>query len=237
MGYSVAMPNDGIITHAEALRLIDEQIGEKVYLALLVTPGDPEDPENPLPVFHMIAPLRNPLAPKPPRLEPDRGFYEIGKLHFLFAPMTGTIHLRDNGVDFRVDEDVSIRIAWHGSKEVGDWRPDPKSLEMAKRRRDSSPGTRTSEDDVGAIPSGAGAPESQMPKPLHSCPRCGNDHESITWQTFTRPMKRDGSTISSHWALCPDSGEPIIREVVFGEIVSRSVVETHAPTDDDEPPD
>jgi len=98
-----AMPNDRVITHAEALRLIDEQIGEKVYLALLVTPGDPEDPENPLPVFHMIAPLRNPLAPKPPRLEAERGFYEVGNLHFLFAPMTGTIHLRDNGVDFRVD--------------------------------------------------------------------------------------------------------------------------------------
>jgi enoyl-CoA hydratase len=46
-------------------------------------------------------------------------------------------------------------------------------------------------------------------------------------------MKRDGRTISSHWALCPDSGEPIIREVVFGEIVSRRV--EASPLTDDEP--
>jgi hypothetical protein len=38
--------------------------------------------------------------------------------------MTGTIHLRDNGVDFRVADTASIRVAWQGSNEVaGHWRP------------------------------------------------------------------------------------------------------------------
>jgi hypothetical protein len=73
-----AMSKGTIITHAEALRLIDEYIGEKVYLALLVTRSEPDHPENPVPVFHKIGPLDNPLAPRAPRLEPDEGLYQFG---------------------------------------------------------------------------------------------------------------------------------------------------------------
>jgi hypothetical protein len=42
--------------------------------------------------------------------------------------MTGTIHLRDNGVDFRVAETVSIRVSWRGSKEVGNPCSQPADL-------------------------------------------------------------------------------------------------------------
>jgi hypothetical protein len=42
--------------------------------------------------------------------------------------MTGTIHLRDNGVDFRVAGTVSIRVAWRGSKEVGNPWSNPADL-------------------------------------------------------------------------------------------------------------
>jgi hypothetical protein len=125
------MSKDTIITHAEALRLIDEHIGEKVYLALLVTRGEPDHPENPVPVFHKIGPLDNPLAPKPPRLQPDEGLYQVGGHmgeSFHFAPMTGTVHLKDHGVDFRVADGVTMRVAWRGSSEVGDWRPTAESL-------------------------------------------------------------------------------------------------------------
>jgi hypothetical protein len=211
-----------VITHAEALRLIEEHMGDKVYLGILVAADPAEDAEDPVDVISVIGRLDNPLAPKPPRLEGDKALYSIGGglfPMFHLHPMTGTICPRDNGVDFRVAEGVSIRIAWRGSKEVGNWQPDPEALARLNRRV--------------AAASGASTPQSDPPKTLHSCPRCGNDHESITWQTFTRPMKRDGSTISTHWALCPDSGEPIIREVALGEIVSRSVVETSPPTDDE----
>ncbi len=42
--------------------------------------------------------------------------------------MKGTVHLRDNGIDFRVAEGAVIRIAWRGSSEVGDWRPTREDL-------------------------------------------------------------------------------------------------------------
>jgi hypothetical protein len=220
------MPDERVITHAEALRLIEEHMGDKVYLGILVATDPADDAVDPVDVISVIGRLDNPLAPKPPRLEGDKAIYSVGKggpfPMFHLHPMSGTIHVRDNGVDFRVADTVSIRVAWRGSKEIGDWRPDPESIARLNRRIASASGART--------------PDRELPKTLHSCPRCGKDHEGITWQTFTLPMKRDGRTISSHWALCPDNGEPIIREV-FAEIVSRNLVETHPPSDDDEPQD
>jgi hypothetical protein len=126
------MSKDAAITHTEALRLIDEQIGEKVYVGFLVARAEPDDPEGPTPFVHRIGPLQNLLAPKPPRLDPDVGFYGLGNESFCFPPMTGTIHLRDNGVDFRVADTVSIRVAWRGSKEVGSSEP---NAELVARMR------------------------------------------------------------------------------------------------------
>ena len=122
------MSTDTVMTHAEALRLIDERIGEKVYVGFLVARADPDDPEGPLPFVHSLGPLKNALAPKPPRLDPEVGYYELGGEALCFAPMTGTIHLRDNGVDFRVADTVSIRVAWRGSKEVGNPWSNPADL-------------------------------------------------------------------------------------------------------------
>jgi hypothetical protein len=122
------MSEDSVITHAEALRLIDEQLGERVYVGFLVARADPDDPEGPTPFVHRLGPLKNRLAPKPPRLEPDVGFYELGSEAFCFPPLTGTIHLRDNGIDFRVADTVSIRVAWRGSKEVGNPWSQPADL-------------------------------------------------------------------------------------------------------------
>lgn len=44
----------------------------------------------------------------------------------------GTTQLRDNGIDFLVSDTVSIRVAWRGSKEVGDEHPDAGELRRLK---------------------------------------------------------------------------------------------------------
>jgi hypothetical protein len=126
------MSTDTVITHTEALRLIDAQIGEQVYVGFLVARAGAEGAgEDPIPFVHRIGSLENPLTPKPPRLNPGEGFYRLGGEAgewFHFAAMAGTIHLRDNGVDFRVADTVSIRVAWRGSKEVGNPWSQPADL-------------------------------------------------------------------------------------------------------------
>jgi hypothetical protein len=123
------MPEDAVtITHAEALRLIDEQVGERVYLALFVTRAESESgEEGPIPFIHMSGRLGNPFPERPPRLEPDVGYYGFGREAFAafpFPPLVGTTQLRDNGIDFLISDTAWIRIAWRDSKEVGNSHPD-----------------------------------------------------------------------------------------------------------------
>ena len=114
------------ITHAEALCLIDEQVGEYVYLGLFVTRAESESgEEEPIPFIHMSGHLRNVLEPRPPRLEPDIGYYGFGRAAdaFPFPPLLGKTQLRDNGIDFLVSDTVSIRVAWPGSNDLaGHWK-------------------------------------------------------------------------------------------------------------------
>lgn len=123
------MSEERRITHAEALELIEEHMGEKVYFGFLVCSANPTD--GSVPVEHVIGELRNPLEPKPPRLEGEKALYRLGVgagAWFGLSPMIGTVHLRENGIGFRVAEGVTIRVAWRGSPEVGDWRPTAESL-------------------------------------------------------------------------------------------------------------
>ena len=112
------------ITHAEALRLIDEQVGERVYLALFVKRAESESGhEGPMPFIEKTGRLGNPFENRPPRLEDDIGYYGFGREGidaFPIPPLTGTTQLRDNGIDFLISETASIRIAWRGSEEIGD---------------------------------------------------------------------------------------------------------------------
>jgi hypothetical protein len=112
------------ITHAEALRLIDEQIGERLYLALFVKRAESESgDEGPMPFIQKTGRLGNPFQDRSPRLEDDIGFYGFGPEGvdaFPLPPLTGTTQLRDNGIDFLISDTTSIRIAWRGSKEIGD---------------------------------------------------------------------------------------------------------------------
>ncbi len=120
------MGDGRLVTHDEALKMIDEHLGDKCYVGLLVERHDREHAENPVPVFHLIAELGNKLAPKPPRLDPGAGLYDVGTDSFHLPPLAGTIRARDNGLDFELADTVTLRIAWRGSPEVGDFKPDPK---------------------------------------------------------------------------------------------------------------
>jgi hypothetical protein len=118
--------NGETITHSQALDLIDEHLGDKVYLGFLVARGDGSGELTP--VEHAIAVLANPLDPAPPRLDPEVGFYEVGSRSIALGPMAGAVYLSDSGTDFRVADTALIRIAWRGSSEVGDWRPTQETL-------------------------------------------------------------------------------------------------------------
>ena len=58
------MSKDAVsITHAEALRLIDEQVGERVYLALFVKRAESESgEEGPMPFIQKDGRLGNPFG-------------------------------------------------------------------------------------------------------------------------------------------------------------------------------
>jgi hypothetical protein len=120
------MSKGTVITHDEALRLIDEHIGDRVYFGFLVARADNEG-EDPAPIMHFIGELKNPVEPKPPRLSPHDGLYEVGGVYgqFRLATMPGTVHLRDSGIDFQPADGVMIRVAWPGSSELGAWRLSP----------------------------------------------------------------------------------------------------------------
>jgi hypothetical protein len=122
------MADDGVISHAEALALIDVQIDARIYVGRPVPIADPRDPGGPTRFVHRLATLKNPRAPEPPRLDPDVGFYDHGGETLCLPPMAGTIQLRDYGIDFRVAEKLLLRVAWRGSEEVGDDGPDRELL-------------------------------------------------------------------------------------------------------------
>jgi hypothetical protein len=122
------MAKQGAISHEEALDLLDAQIGQRVYVGFLVPRAEADHREGPAAFIHAIGTLTNPLVPKPPRLEPDIGFYKLGTEMLQLPPLAGSIHLRDDGIDFRLGTGVSIRAAWRGSPEVGDLWTNPVDL-------------------------------------------------------------------------------------------------------------
>jgi hypothetical protein len=55
------------------------------------------------------------------------------------------------------------------------------------------------------------------------CPRCGKCHANIEPRRMLRPLSyqnsRDEEVLLTHWAECPDLGDPILFEdlALFGE--------------------
>lgn len=50
------------------------------------------------------------------------------------------------------------------------------------------------------------------------CPRCNAPHSEMTFIPFKIPMSF-GLIVRTHWALCPATGEPIIRNI--GDVSER----------------
>jgi hypothetical protein len=106
------------VSHTEALDLIEAHIGEQVYIGFHVALAVEPDSE-PQFIHAVVGKLENELAPRPPRLNFDHGYYCIGHIAYDFPPMVGPVFLRDEGVDFRVAKTALVRVAWKGSQEVG----------------------------------------------------------------------------------------------------------------------
>lgn len=135
----LAMTEETAISHEEALGLLDARIGERAYVGFLVPHAEGDHPEGAVAFVHTIGTLRNPLAPRPPRLEPGIGCYELGTQMLHLPPMACTIHLRDDGIDFRLGAGVSIRTAWRGSREVGEPWTNPVDLPRLAARGHRAP--------------------------------------------------------------------------------------------------
>lgn len=45
---------------------------------------------------------------------------------------------------------------------------------------------------------------------VHRCARCGGDHEAVTFEPLTHEIADGDRVLASHWAPCPENGEPIL---------------------------
>jgi hypothetical protein len=43
-----------------------------------------------------------------------------------------------------------------------------------------------------------------------SCPRCGQRHEGVSFAPLTNPITTSAFESLTHFALCPDNGQPIM---------------------------
>jgi hypothetical protein len=46
-------------------------------------------------------------------------------------------------------------------------------------------------------------------KHIKNCARCSGEHEDLMCASFTRPVAKESGGYT-HWALCPNTGEPIL---------------------------
>jgi hypothetical protein len=45
---------------------------------------------------------------------------------------------------------------------------------------------------------------------IHGCARCGGTHAQVTVKRFIAPvLSEGGGVLATHWAMCPESNEPI----------------------------
>lgn len=189
------------VSHEEALRLIDERIGERVHLALFLPSVDGDAPgmtDGKTMFVGRSGRLVNPLEPRPPRLEPDVGFYGFGRDGsdtYPFAPIAESIELRDSGLNFHLRGGGLIRLAWRGSAEVGHG-PDVGTLTRLRLMGVASQ-DESREDDASV----------ELRRFLHKAPRAPADVLSA------RPTeRRNDKTGQRIWSLRlrvrPGGGDP-----------------------------
>ena len=69
---------------------------------------------------------------------------------------------------------------------------------------------------------------------LPACPRCGGNHESVSFELLCFPIDDDaGYPPWTHWAPCPANGQPLLLKV-FADDAWRDGVDDN---DDDDPAD
>ncbi len=49
--------------------------------------------------------------------------------------------------------------------------------------------------------------------PVKRCARCGGDHAAVSFAPILCPVEHEGTAIATHWAPCPENGEPILMAV------------------------
>lgn len=51
---------------------------------------------------------------------------------------------------------------------------------------------------------------------ITGCARChGDGHADLEFAPLTHPVEHDGAIIGTHFALCPETGEPILMRFCF----------------------
>lgn len=54
-------------------------------------------------------------------------------------------------------------------------------------------------------------PDDTITVDVASCARCGQDHASVVFRPLTFPIEMDsGEPDLTHWAACPNNGQPIL---------------------------
>lgn len=64
--------------------------------------------------------------------------------------------------------------------------------------------------DVGISPTG---PARIGTVSVSHCARCLGSHDGIPYAAFTHPPEGPGGKLWPYWAVCPETGEPVMLEV------------------------
>lgn len=70
--------------------------------------------------------------------------------------------------------------------------------------------------------------------PVRSCARCGEDHDSVEYREFQRPVIDPDGTTWGWWGTCPTSGDPILMKFDASGLVRllNKYVKEDKPDDD-----
>lgn len=58
------------------------------------------------------------------------------------------------------------------------------------------------------------APHAEHTIGIRHCARCNGDHPRITFHPFKQSITDKAATEWTHWASCPETGEPILMRFV-----------------------
>jgi hypothetical protein len=114
------MMSDAIeLTHGEARMRLNDHIGERAYFGLRVSSDGGDRPAGSFPVIELHGRLGRPWKAGTLReVVPDRdreifgAVYKVGEQPFSLPELPGTIRESNNGLDFELTDDLTLRIAW-----------------------------------------------------------------------------------------------------------------------------